>query len=541
MVSGVRLGSDSGDLELGTWNLEPSSTCALECLAYGNPDRPAFDYQLVYNMMAWTDSDRDGIIDGDEGAFDATALDTDGDGLPDYRDFDSDNDGLLDADERLLGTDPRDPDTDGDGVPDSVEAACPGADPLDADVGIPPGDFFFVLPYEGPEASDDLDFATDVVKLDVMIAMDTSGSFDEEIDALTVDLNSVIIPGIRDQISDTAFGVARFEDFPRLPYGNEADLPYELLQPITTDASAVAAAVALLPPASGGFDLPESQVEALFQIATGAGFVMDGTDLVPPGPCAPTAGVCFRGGALPVVILITDAPFHRSPEYAGDMGVHTEAQTQAALEARGIRVIGVASGDPARTDLDALALSTAAHVPPAAFGGLCGADLCCTGLTNGPRAPVHGDCPLVFDVDGATGTGLGDLIVQAIFNLTSYGTADVATARLGETTSLNLVQGALVTLPPGTTSSDFILGVTPVSATPPAGSAAPTIAGDGFHGVTPGTTLTFRVNARNTFVEERSEIQLFRATIQVVGDGVTTLSSRSVFILVPARQPVPIE
>ncbi|MFH2010141.1 MAG: thrombospondin type 3 repeat-containing protein [bacterium] len=490
------------------------------------------------------DSDGDGLSDAEEaGDLDPSTppVDSDGDGVPDYRDFDSDDDGLLDAEEVILGTSPTEADSDGDGIPDSVEVACVGADPLDPNVGIPAGDFFFVLPYLDPPQDDDLDFSTDVVNLDVVIAMDTSGSFSEEIDALTVDLNTVIIPQIRQQIPNTAFGVTRFEDFPRLPFGNPGDVPFELLQSVTTDASAVADAVALLPPAAGGFDLPESQFEALYQIATGAGFTLDSTYIVWPGPCAPVDGVCFRLGALPVVILITDAPFHRAQEYDVSIGAHSQAEALAELAARGIRVVGVSSGAAARPDLDAMALATAAHVPPASFVGSCGAGLCCTGLHNDPRDPVYGECPLVFDVDGSTGTGLGSMIVEAITSLTTYGTMDVSTATAGETQSLNLVDGSPVTLPAGTSSADFIVSVTPIGAIPPAGSPMPTIAGDEFHEVTPGTTLLFRVTAVNDFAEELRSFQAYRATIRVIGDGVTTLSSRNVFIVVPARPPIPVE
>ena len=80
------------------------------------------------------DSDRDGISDGEEGRSDAGSRDTDGDGSPDYRDFDSDHDGISDSNEGAPmdesgppdtdadGTDDYlDPDSDDDGLPDNVE------------------------------------------------------------------------------------------------------------------------------------------------------------------------------------------------------------------------------------------------------------------------------------------------------------------------------------------------------------------------------------------------------------------------------------
>jgi hypothetical protein len=80
------------------------------------------------------DSDDDGLSDADEGTGDS-----DGDGIPNYRDPDSepsdqDGDGLTDAEEIALGTDPNNSDTDGDGIPDGVEVNGENpTDPLDDD------------------------------------------------------------------------------------------------------------------------------------------------------------------------------------------------------------------------------------------------------------------------------------------------------------------------------------------------------------------------------------------------------------------------
>ena len=69
----------------------------------------------------------------------ASAPDTDGDGVPDYLDTDSDNDTISDKDEGLIDTDGdlvpnyRDLDSDGDCVPDSAEAG-------DANLATPPVD-----------------------------------------------------------------------------------------------------------------------------------------------------------------------------------------------------------------------------------------------------------------------------------------------------------------------------------------------------------------------------------------------------------------
>ena len=92
-----------------------------------------------------TDSDDDGLTDGEEIALgtDPFNPDTDGDGPTDGEevntygtdplDPDTDDDGLNDGDEIALGTDPFNPDTDGDGLTDGDEVHVYGTDPLNPD------------------------------------------------------------------------------------------------------------------------------------------------------------------------------------------------------------------------------------------------------------------------------------------------------------------------------------------------------------------------------------------------------------------------
>jgi hypothetical protein len=62
---------------------------------------------------------------------------------------------------------------------------------------------------------------------------------------------------------------------------------------------------------------------------------------------------------------------------------------------------------------------------------------------------------------------------------------------------------------------------------------------DIFRDVLPGTPVTFTVHARNTIVESRTEAQLFRVTIRVMGDGVTVLDERDVYVIVPGGSKDP--
>ena len=93
---------------------------SVECPVYPT-DCPDSDADGAPDFLE-TDSDGDGLDDGDEtGSLSSgILLDTDGDGLPDYQDTDSDGDGNPDAAEGLTT------DSDGDGIPDALDADSSG-------------------------------------------------------------------------------------------------------------------------------------------------------------------------------------------------------------------------------------------------------------------------------------------------------------------------------------------------------------------------------------------------------------------------------
>ncbi|MDH5672730.1 MAG: hypothetical protein OEZ06_11310 [Myxococcales bacterium] len=488
----------------------------------------------------WLDRDTDG--DGIDDVIEGTT-DSDGDGLPDFLDLDSDDDGLADADEDRDGdgkvavcTDPTAggcesdrtrSDTDGDGVPDLVEAVA-STDPTDATSTISARDFYFVLPYEDPEQDGVLDFSTTIRQADVFFSVDTTGSFGEEIAAIQSSIESLIVPEVAAVIENAAFGVGRFEDYPSDPYGLPGDRPFELLQAVTTDVAMIKAGVDALPPAAGGLDTPEAGLEALYQWATGVGSPELGIAPFAPGDIG---GAGFREDSLPILVQITDARSHDPMDYSAASIVSRDAASTAeALRLIGARAIGVRStenvgnADDPLAELQQLALATGATIPPT--GGECA-----TGIDGAPRAAVDDGgrqvCPLVFDVR-PDGTGLGQIIVDAIEQLASLGALDISAVAVGVLTG---VGGE--SLPAGTTSADFIQAI---HAEPPAPDGS-TLDGDTFRHVVPGSTVNFRLVARNDFVPHREKPQVFTLEIHVLGDGVTVLDVRTVYIVVPKVLP----
>jgi subtilisin family serine protease len=183
-----------------------------------------------------------------------------------------------------------------------------------------------------------------VSSMDVLFLIDTTSSYGDDIDTLqskaTEILNNLSSRGI-----DFQFGVASFADFPFPPYGDPSygDQAFYLNQPITNNLEAVQAAISQLDnPLHYGADTPESQLEALYQAATGSGRDVNGDgDYNDLGDLAPS-NIGWRTGSLKVVILATDAPFH-NPELELYFGA-TFGQALDALKAKGITVIGLDSG-----------------------------------------------------------------------------------------------------------------------------------------------------------------------------------------------------
>jgi hypothetical protein len=336
-------------------------------------------------------------------------------------------------------------------------------------------------------------------RADVLFLIDVTSSMNGEIAQIRNRLRDRIAPALRSEIPDVRLGVARFADFPVGRYGSERDEPFSLITPMTDDLNVVQAAMNGVRTTLGG-DEPESQVEALYQSATGAGL---GT-FIPASFGCPMGGFgypCFRQDSLSVIFLFTDAPFHNGPNreepYAGiSPPPHSYTQTLDVLLENDIRVLGFASGRAAaRRVLERLATDT--------------------------RATDRDGAPLVFDI-GSDGQNLDTSVVRAIQDFAEGVLLDI------DTVVLDPVPGD------GVDSRSFVERVIPSRAEPASGVTSIDAENGTFLGVRSGTTVFFELLLRNDIVAPTNEPQEFFVDIQFRGNGRTLLERIRVRIVIPA-------
>ncbi|MCK5808162.1 hypothetical protein KAH37_04140, partial [bacterium] len=315
------------------------------------------------------DEDSDGIKNKDEMPG-GLPVDSDSDTVPDYLDNDSDNDGLSDGEEVYCSSLSKESrlfaDSDGDGFSDLVEAKL-GSDLCD-DASTPEGlvDFYFVLD-DATAQNKDMVFSPTIKKSDVWFHVDTTGSMGGEITTLKSDLSVDIIPAIRAKITDSAFGVAWFND----PlFGISID-------PTTnpTEAQVEVDKLAAGVPGSGG-DCEEEGYKGLEALALADS---------------------WREDTFPLIVHITDAP--SKPGRDGAIN---------ALIANKIKVISVMSsggcGDPSDELID-LSQSTGAVAPVCANAGGVGVSL-------------------KYDV-GGDGSGLATAVINGVDAILKYAVFDL--------------------------------------------------------------------------------------------------------------------
>jgi hypothetical protein len=357
-----------------------------------------------------------------------------------------------------------------------------------------------VVPFGVGDVTVDLRTEARLEVADVMMVVDATASMTEEIDAIRERLRDRIVPGIARAIPDVEFGLAVFADFPARGFGTKPDLAYRMILPVTGDLVAAQAAVDEIPDWNGE-DHPESQVEALYQTATGEG--LEGW--IPPAPGCASGGdgyPCFRREAVPIVMLFTDAPFHNGPggsnAYEGlDGPPHTWEEAVDALDALGARFIGLDSGGgllpSGRSDM----IDTARSIGSVTVDGT----------------------PLVFDI-GDDGKGLDSDVVEAVETLADAVRFDV------EAVAVDVPGDDLDAM-------DFVVSIAPLRAEPASG--VETVTSTAFEGVEPGTHLFFLLNLHNDSVVPGPRPLLVPLRIVFRGDGRSPIGERIVDLLIPAK------
>jgi hypothetical protein len=417
--------------------------------------------------------------------------------LPDTDNDDPDHDGLDNATERMLGTNPNEADSDGDGYPDGVEELA-HTDPLDPNSHPPATDFYVVLPYGDPTLHRHLDFTARLGRADVYFLVDTTLSMHVPLDDVRTSLSNVIVPAIQSAIADARMGVGDFRDFPDGVHGSAAgtdpDYPYTNRQSMTTDVAMVQSALNALM-IGDGIDLPEATTEALYRTVTGT--------------CADASGgfgaPCFRTASHPIIVLVTDAPFHDGSDPANDYSAsppvppdaHSWMAMLAALNAQHVQTVGVAIGTrvtvidteyDSQPDENALAMATASRAE--------------SGSTT------------VYRCDGGQVSGA---VVNGIVDLIGAATQDVSARTVDDPSD-------------SVDATRFIGAITPVSSNRSIDHMDTTT----FYGVPGGATVTFDVAFQNAFQMSQPHVQLFHAYIEVfdVASG-TTVDRRNVYVVVP--------
>jgi hypothetical protein len=272
-------------------------------------------------------------------------------------------------------------------------------------------------------------------KVDLFIVVDLSGSFADDLAAFQAEAPlaiAKITAGL-----DARIGLASLQDYPIPPFGRSdlGDHAYTRLVDLTADTTLVLNTIAALPtpiPGAGGDDA-QCQLTALYQAATGAGLDLSGVGY-PGASISAGQQATFRAGATKVLLLWTDAAFHRpgdpgSIPYPGP----TFDQTVAALMALDpARVIGISSGASALPDLQAMAVATGALAP--AGGVDCdgdgvvdvaqGAPLVCVGLSSG----VGVGTAIAALVSGAVGASAPVALCHNVTVTASAATCGVASS-----------------------------------------------------------------------------------------------------------------
>jgi peptidase M23-like protein/integrin beta-like protein/dockerin type I repeat protein len=241
--------------------------------------------------------------------------------------------------------------------------------------------------------------------LDIYLIVDTSNSYIDDLVTFKA-VAPVVISVIKAFNSNARFGLGTFVDYPISPFGSAetGDKAYEQLTDLTFDRDRILEKIKSLS-VKFGDDIPESQLTAMFQAATG-----DGQDLSKLGYPGASISACQQAnfsnsnGAIKLIVPWTDAPFHQ-PGDPGDIpypGPSFQENVDAILALDPPKVIGISSGEDAVADLEEMAAATDALAP--AGGVDCDDD--------GSIDIAEGE-PLVCSIS-TSGVGIGEAIISLV-------------------------------------------------------------------------------------------------------------------------------
>ena len=542
------------------------------------------------------DTDRDGLSDTVEGA---PMLDTDGDGMPDFRDIDSDNDGYTDADEaarryprydsmpRALtcgssgdncdgtdsvpnqrdadsdddgltdreeftaGTNPCSADTDSDGATDLIESAAM-SDGRSADSRPPENSLYVVLPYypppmEGMHEFREFMFSTRIRLADVFFLVDNSASMEPVIATLRTNL-STIVAGVQMAIPDVRVGVGSFDSMPFSPSGtagSPGDYTLWIRQAMSPDVMASQRAfngMRTIDADTGGRffggDNPEDQTEAIFEVIAGGGsrgHESDAAALRSVRNALDPAG----NGWVPRVDPARDCGSTAdNPRYG--WGCFAEGRVPIVVLASDAPWYDGCFADDARRYRSTQGHNCEEVVTAlnARGGFFVGIDV---GTGVGGFTYVNSQV-LAARTRTTVGDGAGTPVVFGPGRAVGAVAAQVvdAVTRLAgssrqDITTRTVGDPAAMGIPMGRTTADFIRAVVPMRGEPAMPVGYERHDMTTFFNVLPTTQVIFRADFYNDFVEGGATAKLFRATINVLGRGGTVVDTRPVFIVVPAR------
>jgi hypothetical protein len=285
--------------------------------------------------------------------------------------------------------------------------------------------------------------------------------------------------------------------------------------------------------------------------------------------------LAFRENALPVLVEITDAPFHNGKRVASPMAMHdaygfngvppypapTIDDLVEEMNAAGAKFIGIASDDGVRSgdpyeDMAYLADQTGSLVPPSAFGG----STCNTGLGGNaipePDGP-EGTCRLVFDIR-EDGVGLSGRLADAVtalvksleYDVRVIAISDPPSAQNGWIDSVDqFVEYVEVSVSGGDDPTDPLqpCAVLPIARVKDAwqGPKGLTPGGDTYWDTVQDVNATLKIcyNLKvipNTTIAPKDEIQIFHGVLQVRAHSATGSFEldfgvpRDVLFLIPA-------